>query len=387
MSSTMNTGRTGVSDDLDQQLAGLLSHLGSQSGVDHAAMAIERLDQSTRWLGAVGTAGPDGAPMRVDTPYWIASVTKLYIAASVFRLVERGEVSLETPITSLLPDSMTTGIHRLSGIDNADMITVQHLLGHSSGIPDYLEESPKGEQALLDKAGAQDISWSTDDALQIVRQTLTPHFPPQRLDSGRPRIRYSDTNYQLLIEIIESVRGQSLSEVFADDFYRPLGLTDTSHPEERDQTLPAAIPRFGSKTFDRPKAMRSFRDLVSTLTDQSTFMRALVSGQVFDKPVTLYQMMGNWKSFPFSLNPMPTSPGWPIQYGLGAMRFKIPRLMTPIKPVPAIMGHTGVSGSWLFYCPELNLVLAGTVDQFEAAALPFRFIPRLLRTLSKGLDR
>jgi D-alanyl-D-alanine carboxypeptidase len=63
------------------------------------------------------------------------------------------------------------------------------------------------------------------------------------------------------------------------------------------------------------------------------------------------------------------------------MRLQLPRLFSPLRAAPALYGHTGVSGSWLFHCPELCLILSGTVDQIAGAAVPFRFVPRLATKL------
>ncbi len=93
-------------------------------------------------------------------------------------------------------------------------------------------------------------------------------------------------------------------------------------------------------------------------------------------------MTQHWHTFGFSLNPVRTSPGWPIRYGLGMMRFRIPRLFSLLHSAPPVIGHSGATGSWLFYCPELDVYLAGTVDQVAAAATPFRFVPKLLRILA-----
>jgi len=48
-------------------------------------------------------------------------------------------------------------------------------------------------------------------------------------------------------------------------------------------------------------------------------------------------------------------------------------------------GHTGVNGSWLFHSPELDVIVAGTVDQMTAGAVPFRLVPRLLTMLESEL--
>ena len=387
MSDAPQIVKHGLSAEIDGKLGELLDHARTQPGVSHAVLAIETLDQSSSWIGAVGEANPDGTRMTVDTPYWIASVTKLYIAMAIFKLIEQGEIQLGTPISNLLPSELLQRLHRLDGVDYGDAITVQHLLAHSSGLPDYLEESRTDQPALLDSIADEDQSWTIEDAVRIVREELVPHFPPQNLDGRSQNIRYSDTNSQLLIQTLETVHGKPLEDVFASDIYEPLGLSETRHSNGTDLIPRPASVWFGDSEINPPGAMRSFRDLFSTPREQLQFMRGLVSGALFDRPDTIYQMMGNWNSFPFSLNPMPKSPVWPIQYGLGSMRVKLPRIFAPLKPVPAVMGHTGISGSWLFDCPELQLAIAGTVDQSEAAAFPFRFMPRLIRSLQDDLKR
>jgi D-alanyl-D-alanine carboxypeptidase len=359
--------------------------LAAQDHIKHAIVAIESVDRSFRWVGVAGDARPDGTPMREDTPFWIASVTKLYHAAVILKLYERGLIGLDEPMTTYLPQSLTVGIHRIGGVDYSESITIRHLLGHSSGLPDYLEDAPKGGRSLLDSIVEKDQSWTTEEAMRIVRESLTPHFPPQPVGAKRRKIRYSDTNYQLLIAIIENVTGRPLHEAFAEQFYRPLNLQHTYHPGigAEPAEKPATVWA-GERPLEVPLAMRSFRDLCSTADDTLTFLRALVRGEVFDNPATLDIMMGNWNRFGFSLNPAPTSPPWPIEYGLGMMRLRFPRIFSPLRPTPTMVGHTGVSGSWLFYSPELDALLSGTVDQMTAAAMPFRFVPRLLRILDSA---
>ena len=372
---------------LEKQLEKLLHGLVSRKGIHHAVIAIESMDKSFRWVGTAGEAHPDGKPMRPDIPYFIASVTKLYIAATILRLHEQGEVNIEEPMSAYLPSSMVNGLHRIDGTDHTAQITVRHLLSHASGLPDFLEERPIGGKALFDLLLEEgDRSWTIEEAMDLVREDLTPYFPPQPLDEDRQKIRYSDTNFQLLIAIIEAVTGKQLSEAFEEHLYQPLGLQRTFHPgtDPREPTPEPATVWAGEEALDIPKAMRSFGDLYSTVDDQLAFMRALVEGTVFDNPATGQLMQERWNRFGFSLSLRPLSPGWPIEYGLGMMRFHIPRIFSPLSPTPEVIGHTGATSPWLFYCPELDLLLAGTVDQATAAAVPFRFVPRLLRVLARA---
>ncbi len=214
-----------------------------------------------------------------------------------------------------------------------------------------------------------------------------PSSPPQPLEEKSKKVRYADTNFQLLIAIIEEVTGQSLREVFAEMFYRPLGLKHTYHPgrEPVGPVPPAACAWYREKALDIPQAMAAFGDPFSTIGDLLVFLRALLRGEVFDNPATVKLMHGQWNRFGFSMSPV--GPGWPIEYGLGMMRMLPPRILTPFRPIPEIIGHTGATGSWLFYCPPLDMLLAGDVSQVTGGPVPFQFAPKLLKTIGRYFRR
>lgn len=376
-------------DRLGQGLDELVHRLAARKRVPHAIVGIERGD-GFRWAGAVGDAGPGGPPMRADTPFFIASVTKLYIAAVVMKLHEGGQVRLDDPISTYLSTELTKGLHRLGGVDRTEEITLRHLLGHASGLPDYLEERPRGSRSLLERVVEEgDRGWDIHDIVEIVRG-LRPHFPPQPLREGRHRIRYSDTNFLLLIAVIEAVTGRPQHEAFEQLLFRPLGLGHTwlpGHSQPPDSAGDPAAVWYRDRPLSIPQAMSSFGDLCSTLDDTLAFLRALVRGEVFEDPATLDLMTSRWIRFglPRDMAAL-RAPGWPIRYGLGMMRFRfrVPRVRTPGGEVPELIGHSGSTGSWLFWCPQLDLFLSGTVDQATAGAVPFRFLPRLLRAVGRA---
>ena len=62
---------------------------------------------------------------------------------------------------------------------------------------------------------------------------------------------------------------------------------------------------------------------------------------------------------------------FPLQYGCGLMRFKLPRLLSPFGFSPELVGHSGSSGSFLFYCAEIDLYIAGTLNQMAMPRAPF----------------
>jgi len=382
---------------MTELLQKLLHDLVSRKGVQHAIMAVRRGDDSFQWIGAVGDASPDGTPMRAGTPYFLASVDKLFTAAVTLKLCERGHVELDCPIIAYLTERLVGGIHRLGGVDYSGKLTVRHLLSHTSGLADWLEDRPKAGQSLIESLVSRgDMSLGIDDIVCIVRDRLTPHFPPQPVEAKRPKVRYSDTNYMLLIAMIEAVTGRSLAAVHDELLFRPLDLRHTwlaGHSQPHVPTPEPAAIWFGREPLEIPLLLRSTWAIYSTAEDTLRFMRALTRGDIFDSPATQALMMQRWNRFG-----LPTDraalrlPSWPIEYGLGMMRFhdpilrltgRLPRILRPIYPAPAVIGHTGSTGSWLFHCPQLDLLLSGTVNQAAAGAMPFRLVGRTLRIVDE----
>lgn len=368
--------------ELDSILQRHLHLLMTKKDIKHAIMAVESMDGSFRWSGAEGIAHPDRTVMTPGTPFCIASVTKLFIATTILKLHEQGRLSIDRPMSTYLPSDMIRGLNRSGDVDHTEQITLRHLLGHSSGIPDYLEIHRKNEKSIFENVIVEgDRSFSIEDFLDVVRDVNSPNFPPQPLDAKKKKIRYSDTNYQLLIAVIKQVTGKSLHEAFRDMIYEPLGLTQTFHSDslQSGPASGAASLWYKDQALEIPKALASFGDINSTVVDLMVFMRALISGRIFDDPATFNTMCDEWNQFGFSLSPI--GPGWPIEYGLGIMRFRYPRFMAPLDPIPEVIGHTGVSGSWLFYCPSMQLILAGNVSQVTAGAVPFQTVPKMLKSL------
>ncbi len=389
MSPADSSRRTGKDAETSAwRLQALLEDIVSRPQIRHAIMAVEDGSGAFRWLGALGDADLDGRPMQADTPFMIASVSKMYIASAILRLYERGDVGLDESLLAYLPETLVGGLHRLGGVDYTAAITIRHLLGHTSGLPDYIEERPKGGQSLVERLLQEgDMAWGIDEVVRIVRDELRPHFRPQPMEAKRIKARYSDTNYRLLIAILETVTGQSQQQVFEELLLRPLDLRHTYLPGHSPLD-PAPAPAtlwFGDEPLDIPLALASFGDLYCTIQDTLSFLRALLSGEVFDDPATFDLMQSQWNRFGLPRDQAALrSPGWPIEYGLGLMRFRLPRILTPRYTPPAVIGHSGSTGTWLFYCPQLDLLLSGAVDQGTAGAVPYRLIPQMLRVLDSA---
>lgn len=303
-----------------------------------------------------------------NSPYFIASTTKLYTTAIVFRLVDLKKIGFQTRIVDVLESKLLDGLHCLRGRNHVCEINVYHLLTHTSGLPDYFEQRPPGERSLADQILANhDRSWSFEETLDITKR-MKPHFPP----GACRKAFYSDTNFQLLGRIIEKVSGKSFSENLDEHILSKIEAKETFLFDQTCRHRFSEIdPIFqGNTSLTVPLAMASFDcdgGIVSTVGETLSFMRGFQNGVFFDAAP-----LPDWRRIFF-----------PLQYGVGMMRFKLPRFLDPFNTNPELFGHSGASGAFVFYCPTDNLYLAGTVNRTDQRSMPYRLMPEVIAALRR----
>ena len=134
---------SGNTDLTTNSLKGLLDDLMTHKTIKQAIIAVESGDQSFRWIETKGRTNTNDEPVSEETPFFIASIDKLYNATIAMMLSETGELNIDSPITAYLPSTITRGLNRFGGIDYSENITARHLLSHTSGIADWLDDYPK----------------------------------------------------------------------------------------------------------------------------------------------------------------------------------------------------------------------------------------------------
>ena len=140
-----------------------------------------------------------GVPMEPDMVFRIASVTKQFTAVAILMLAEQGKLSLDDSISKFLPDYPTHG----------HLITLKHLLTHTSGIKSY---TSMPEWIPL---------WRKDFTVQ----ELIDFFKDQPMVSEPDkRWDYNNSGYILLGAIIEKVSGQTYEEFISKSIFDPLGM-------------------------------------------------------------------------------------------------------------------------------------------------------------------
>ncbi len=135
-----------------------------------------------------------GTPMTVDTPFYSASVGKLFVATAVHALAAAGRLSLDDPLTKWVPLEEVAGLPVTGGDAALARVTVRMLLGHKSGLPDYFSgPSADGAPRLFELLAREPTrTWTRQDLLDYTRA----HYAA----AGAPgeRFEYADTNYDLL---------------------------------------------------------------------------------------------------------------------------------------------------------------------------------------------
>lgn len=347
----------------------------------HVVIHAETMDGNFRFMEASGIINEiENHKMTLKTPFNIASVTKIFIASIIFLLIEEKKLSLKTKVSTYISHPLIKD----ENFNPGDVITIAHLLSHTSGIPDYLEIKDEHKKTLFDfivKKGDQ--SWLRSDFFDRVLLYGKPYFEPQDLHHKKIKARYSDTNFQLLIEIIEHITRLSIDEAFETYIYQPLHLSSSFHEGTKKALSYSekASLYANHQEMSIPKALISFGDIYSTTEDLVLMMKGLISGTLFKSKDTFQKMIGHWHTFGFQM--IPTSPGWPIEYSYGITRLIYPKFLPPFKQIPEFYGHTGVTGSWLFYVPKYDLIIAGDVGQLSASAVPYQFMTKLLVELEK----
>jgi D-alanyl-D-alanine carboxypeptidase len=364
-------------DNLNQQMEYLVSGVVEKDkSVRNCVLSVMKGDGSFSWSGAAGIASQDGqVPMTKDTPIYIASITKLYTATAIMRLYEKGALSLDDPMSRYLPKELVQGIHVYKGKDYSHEITIKELLSHTSGIADYYTERPKGGKNLFELfLEKPERSWTVDETIERARNDLRPNFQPGTDAS------YSDTNFQLLGKVIEAVTGKPLHIVYEDFIFRPLGLKHTSLIGRSEaQLAPSAAPAdifYKDMNITKTRSNGAYwadGGIVSTAAEMIIFLKALNEGRVVSGETL--KLMHNWHKLQF-----------PLQYGYGTMYFKLPRFISMVMKVPPLWGHSGSTGSFLYYSEDLNLYMAGSINQAESKSKPFRLMLRVMKAIQSKMQ-
>ena len=240
------------------------------------------------YAGGIAHRG-HGVPVTGSTRFTVASVTKMVTATAALRLVERGEVRLDQPLTEVLPAEQQTAA--LTGAH-----TLHHLLSHTSGLPNYHDDEAVTWDSFLscwDRVPCQRARRPAD-LLPLFRD-LPAVAPPGA------RFSYADANYILAGLVIEAVTGKPYAEAAAEEVLTPAGMEDSGF-DQRDADPPrlatgylhepdVPFASWRANVFSGPAGGMPDGGLVTTTADLARLVDALLAGRLVS-PATLRHDLG-----------------------------------------------------------------------------------------------
>lgn len=193
------------------------------------------------------------------TEYRIGSISKVFTAALIMKLVEQGKLSLDTRLGDFYPQ-----------FEHADDITIEQLLRHRSGIynftsaTDYISwmENPITRTELVDKIVAYGVVFDPDEKME-----------------------YSNSNYVLLSYIIEDVTGGSFTEALTSYILEPCNLKNTYYGgkinvDKKEANSYQWLSEWELATETDMSVPVGAGALVSTPTDLNNFLACLFGGKI-----------------------------------------------------------------------------------------------------------
>ncbi|UCH61948.1 MAG: beta-lactamase family protein [Fidelibacterota bacterium] len=226
-----------------------------------AAVAIVHHDQVVH-AAAFGTRDVrSGEPITLTTNFRLASLTKQFTAMAVMILEERGVLGYDDPLTAFFPEFP----------DYGRVITVHHLLTHTSGLKDYEDLIPAETTVPL----------KDRDVLTLLTREAEGDFPPGT------RYHYSNSGYALLALIVEQVSGLTFADFLRTTIFSPLDMTATVAFEKGISTVPERAfghtrteEDFSSTDQSITSSVLGDGGIYSSVTDLMKWDRALYSDQL-----------------------------------------------------------------------------------------------------------
>ncbi|WP_339916621.1 serine hydrolase domain-containing protein [Yeosuana marina] len=305
----------------------------------------------------------------MQSPFYTASVTKMLTATAIGILKDQKKLKFEDSIAQYLPDSLTNNLHILEGKEYSRDITIAQLLQHTSGLPDYFtDDTIDGSPNIINQLLVDTNKiWSPQEMIQFTKEKMKPRFIPGK------GYHYTDTEYVLLALIIENVSGLSLDKFFQHYMFQPLGM-DGSYINLKSKPLKKQLPI--AEFYVEDIALSSFRSLsadwgggglVSTTQDLIRFLKALNEDVIVKKETRLE--MQNW-----------TNESVGMQYGFGIRKVAFNSIYDTDSNLQLI-GHNGSTASFLWYCPQLDTYITGTLNQLEASKSTLNLVYEILKII------
>ena len=325
-------------------------------------------NSKTLYEGAFGQRDSSGVPVRVDSIFQIASMTKAVTTVAALQLVEQGKLGLDEPVSRYLPAFEKLQVLKSFGANGEPNLgpvlkppTLRHLVTHTSG-----------------------LCYDTWDGDMFQYASKTPGGPagpgPLMFEPGK-RWQYGQ-GVDWAGRLVETLSNMTLEDYFQQKIFRPLGMVDTSYvlPEAKFERLVSNHRRSADGVLQQderklptpPKSFNGGGGLYSTAADYVRFMQMILNRGRGPGGVRLLQAKtvqsmkvnqigaltaGKMKTFkPLVSSAVDVQPGHEEKWGLGFL----------INSTPYAGGRAAGSLAWAglyntFYWIDVKRGLCGVI--------------------------
>ena len=187
------------------QLAGVIGVIADKSGTVHYKNLLGYADVEAK------------KPISEDNVFWIASMSKMFVGASIMMLVDEDKVSLDDPVTKFIPQ-----LDKWMVVEEKDPshvllkapvrpVTIRHLLSHTSGL-----------------AGMSELQHATGaDSTPLKARALSSVTGPLQSQPG-DKYAYGNQGMNIAARIVEIVSDMPYETFLQKRFFDPLGMTETT---------------------------------------------------------------------------------------------------------------------------------------------------------------
>ena len=242
-------------DSVQEQVDEAIGH-----GFDGMIVYVDQAGKPPEFYAAGWHDRKNKIPAYPEALFKIASISKLYDAVAIAKLVHNGQLALDKTLADYFPELV-------GRVENAERITLRMMVQHRSGIPN-LTDTPNFWA---------DPPENSKEALELVLD-LPADFEPDK------KYRYSNTNYLLISELIEKVTGMSKFEYIRTEILAPLGLKNTfgSMDEVNIDDVMSGYYVGIDEDIKAGDYGTKLTSMIASAEDVGIFLRALNDGTLFD---------------------------------------------------------------------------------------------------------
>ncbi len=187
------------------KLAGVIAIIGDKTGKVHYRNLMGYADVEAK------------KPISEDNVFWVASMSKMFVGASIMMLVDEGKVSLDDPVTKFIPQ-----LNKWMVIEEKDEshvllkpvttpVTIRHLLSHTSGLT--------GMSELQQTIGA--------DRTPLRARAISSVTGPLQWQPGE-KYQYGNQGMNIAARVVEIVSGLPYEQFLQQRFFDPLEMNETT---------------------------------------------------------------------------------------------------------------------------------------------------------------